>query len=1109
MSFWTLIIRSLVFHARSHVGTLLGVAVGSAILTGALLVGDSVRGSLRALALERLGRTQVALAGGDRFFRAALAQDLAVGQEDVFVPLVQLDATAATPDDSGRANRVQLLGIDERFWRLGSTTPGFPSPGEDEVLLNSRLMRQLGVRPGDVVIVRASRPSGLSRETPLSPQEDAALTLRLTVAGQVPAETLGSFGLRPSQLPPFNAFVHLGTLQKRLELSGRANVLLGAGDELTAESANAALAEAWQLPDAELELRILPDRDVVELSTSRVFLEPAVARAGAGLTPDARPILTYFVNALRHADRSTPYSMVSAADLEFMPADLGDEEIVLNQWLADDLQAGPGDAVDLEFYALSTARRLEERSARFQVRAVAPLEGAAADRELMPRFPGIEQADSTRDWDPTLPVSMAAIRPKDEQYWEDYKGTPKAFVSLAAGQMLWTNRFGDLTAVRYPVGARAAAAGRDRLAEELRAALHPVQFGLQFEPTREQALASAQQSQDFGGLFIGFSFFLIAAALLLVALLFQFGVERRAEETGTLLALGFSPGQVRRLLLGEGAGLALTGSVLGMLVGAFYARAMIHGLATLWRDAVGTSALVYHGSGTTLAMGSMGGAVIALLTIGMALRKQSRLPARVLLAGQGFQASVRDAASESRGQRWRSLVAVGCLALGLALVMQALARGDMASAGTFFGAGGLALAGGLAGAAWYLTRMNGPASVRQLSVASLGIRNAGRRRGRSLSVLGLLATGCFLVSAIGVFRLDAVRDAEERSSGTGGFALMGEATFPVVQDLNSQDGWDFFALDPEDLTGVAFVPLRVRDGDEASCLNLNRAHHPRLLGVDAGQLAERGAFTFAKVGSGFDPESGWHLLETRERAADGRSIIPAVGDLNSILWAMGRKVGDVLDYQDERGRRFQVRIVGAVANSILQGNLLIDEAAFLERYPSEPGFRMFLVDAPAEDASEVAGTLTRGLREAGVEFTSTADRLNAFNAVQNTYLGTFQLLGGLGLILGSFGLGVVVLRNVLERRGELALLLAVGFRRSAIGRMVIAEHAGLLVGGLVLGVGAAVVAVLPNVLSPTANVPYLNLTLTLAAVLLSGLLWTWLATGAALRGRLLDGLRNE
>jgi ABC-type antimicrobial peptide transport system permease subunit len=141
--------------------------------------------------------------------------------------------------------------------------------------------------------------------------------------------------------------------------------------------------------------------------------------------------------------------------------------------------------------------------------------------------------------------------------------------------------------------------------------------------------------------------------------------------------------------------------------------------------------------------------------------------------------------------------------------------------------------------------------------------------------------------------------------------------------------------------------------------------------------------------------------------------------------------------------------------------------------------------------------------------TPAADRLNAFNAVQNTYLGTFQVLGGLGLLLGSAGLGIVVLRNVLERRGELALLIAVGFRRRGLQRLVLGEHAALLALGLGIGLAAAAVAVLPALLSPGTHLPYGSLALTLGAVLVNGLSWTWMATRVALRGRLLDALRNE
>jgi putative ABC transport system permease protein len=365
-----------------------------------------------------------------------------------------------------------------------------------------------------------------------------------------------------------------------------------------------------------------------------------------------------------------------------------------------------------------------------------------------------------------------------------------------------------------------------------------------------------------------------------------------------------------------------------------------------------------------------------------------------------------------------------------------------------------------------------------------------------------------LIASIGVFRLESSDAIRRRSSGTGGFALIGESTIPIVHDLNAREGRDFFGLDDKDLDGVRVVPVRVRDGEDASCLNLNRAQVPRLLGVRPEMLAERHAFTFVQATKGTDPQQGWQLL--KQRLPDG--AVPAVGDAASIQWALGKKIGDTLPYTDERGRHFRLRLVGAVANSILQGSLIIAEDPFLERFPSESGYRLFLVDVqPHQPArmEQVAASLSRAAQDYGMELTQAARRLAAFNAVQNTYLNTFQVLGGLGLLLGSVGLGVVVLRNVLERRGELALLLAVGFRARALRWLVLSEHGGLLLLGLVIGILSALVAVLPTVLSPASQLPVRSLTGTLGAVFVSGALWTWLATHLALRGKLLDALRDE
>jgi hypothetical protein len=150
-----------------------------------------------------------------------------------------------------------------------------------------------------------------------------------------------------------------------------------------------------------------------------------------------------------------------------------------------------------------------------------------ADRTLMPDFPGIENAEKASDWDAGFPL-VHKIRPQDEEYWKNYRGTPKAFVSLAAGQKLWGNRFGDLTAIRFPVPASVEPGKfRDMLETNLVRALNPADFGLRFEAVRAQAMNGAEQSQDFGQLFLGFSIFLVVAALLLMALLFQFGLEQR------------------------------------------------------------------------------------------------------------------------------------------------------------------------------------------------------------------------------------------------------------------------------------------------------------------------------------------------------------------------------------------------------------------------------------------------------------------------------------------------------------------------------------------------------------------------------------------------------
>jgi putative ABC transport system permease protein len=1111
MSLWRkLIFRSLQYHARSHLGSLLGVIVASAVLVGALTVGDCVRETLRQLALDRIGRATFALAAQDRFFRAALADDLRPGiSNGLAAAVLQLPATAANNDGSARANHVQVLGVDARFWSLAQTPPPFAGNAPGGVVLNQPLARQLGAKIGDSILLHVQKPSSLSLDAPISPQEEVQTGFRLPVAAIVSDAEFGRFGLQANQIAPYNAFVPLGFLQTTVAVEGKANLLLVGGSQDAADLSKL-LRDHWTLADADLQTRQVPGG--LEIGSERVFLDPPVVEAAASLGPPPGPELlsTYFVNAIRSGQKSTPYSMVTAAGAPLVPADMGDGEIIANQWLAEDLQVKPGDEIDLTYLVPGTARRLEQRQDRFRLRAVVPMEGATADRTLMPDFPGIAKAEKTENWDAGFPIDLTKIRPKDEAYWLKYRGTPKAFVTLKAGRRMWGNRFGDLTAVRFAADKTAA----PTIERALITRLDPASIGLFFQPVRQQALAASGQSEDFGGLFIGFSFFLIAAALILLALLFQLGLEKRATEIGILLALGWRPRQVRRCLLAEGAAIAVLGGLAGTAAGLIYARAILYGLSTLWRAAVNTSALRFYVTPTTLLTGSACGVVVSTIVIWLAVRGQTRRPARELLE-QGNEMESQAGSSKPR-RRFAGVIAIVSALGALAMIGSAFGKHDSSAVEAFFSGSALLLVAGISAAAVWFRSLARQKASQPLTLTSLGVRTSARQPKRSLAVVALLASGIFLIVAVQANKLDANQDSRQRSSGTGGFALIGESALPVTQNLNSKEGRAFFGLDVARFRGVEFVPMRVREGDDASCLNLNRAQAPRLLGVDPQLLQSRGAFTFAQLIDKTYASKPWLLLSGAGPAASAAGQespppdeIPAIGDEASITWALGKKIGDTVEYTDERGKKFKVRLVGALANSILQGSLIIDEAQFIRRFPGASGYRMFLIDSPSNDSGAVAAALGRGLQDRGLEISRATDRLNALNAVQNTYLDTFEVLGGLGLLLGSAGLGVVVLRNVLERRGELAVLQAVGFRPRALRWLIVSEHGALECLGLALGVGAALVAVLPSLFSSSAQISYASLAVTLGLVFLSGILWTWVAARVALRGELLQALRND
>lgn len=1065
MSLFSFILASARHYWRGHLGLLLGAFLASAILSGSLLVGDSVRASLRRVAEFRLGRVQTGLLGGDRWFTETLAREAGA------TPLILALGSAAAGDV--RVNGAQVLGVESGFWRLGPSGRG-PELASGQIGLSESLARKLGAKTGDSVLVRLERPSAISRDAPLSGSTHEEVTLRREVGAIVSAEDFGTFQAVASQIAPDTAFVPLADLQMQIEMEGRVNALLSAAPDAAALAAKLETGKTL----ADLSLKLAPiDRPTPawELSTDRVFLDEAVAQDLLSARPGAYGVLTYLVNGVKSAKGTTPYSMITAVDAAAAGLPGEGQGMLISGWLAEDQKLQVGDEVEIRYYVVGNGRELREQTAKFPVRGILPMDHAAVTPAWTPPFPGVSDVDNCRDWDPGFPMDNKAIRDQDEKYWDDYKGTPKGFIALADGQRLWGNRFGRLTAVRFAAPGADAAVLAKEIADRLRLAdlgLVPRDFG-------GEAGAAARGSVDFGGLFIGLSLFLIAAALVFAALLFLFTLERRAAQVGLLLATGWTPRQVRRSLLGEAGVIAIVGAVLGVFGGEFYTRLALQGLSGVWSGAAQGLPLIYAGSVATQAGAGAGAVLVLLFVLGWSSRRMFGKPARELLSGQ-------DPAAATGGTvtGWRRFMPVIWLLGAIALLTGGAGAGSAeAVAGLFFGGGFLLLMAGLSLARQWLRRPRGLA----VSLPQIGLRNLARRPSRSLAVMGMMAGGIFLVTAVNAFRLGA-GDTLAKTSGTGGFTLVGESALPVYEDLNSAAGRDAFGLDEDILQDVRIVPFRVRPGDDASCLNLNRAQKPVLAGVDPALL--NGRFRFAA--------GDWQITGDQ-----------AVADQATALWGLGLGRGDFLEYQDGAGRSLRVELSGLLAGSVLQGKMIISEAAFLHAYPDTAGYRFFLIDSPLDKVPEVAAHLTRQLEKRGLALEPARQRLETYLSVQNTYIGIFTVLGGLGVLLGTAGLGILVSRHVLERRGELGLMQAVGFLPGALRRLVLGEHLVLLVAGLLLGVVSALLAVWPALRQGGGDLPLGFLGLLLAAVFVFGVAVCAAAVQTAIRGRLIEAIRRE
>jgi ABC-type lipoprotein release transport system permease subunit len=1035
-----LILRSLHYFRAAHSALLTGMILVTAVLTGALILGDSVRDSLHDLSHRRRGPAPgyETLITAPHFFSETLApraQEVS-GRQYVAGLALRGRARGERSELSGGAQLVAL--------------PDAAKPPRHFALITRVLAESLNARVGDALLITLPASTG-TPDAILAHRDRASLgSLRVTVDRIIDENTttqpdafLAWFDLHPSQRVPATIWLNLVDLQEALLAEippanriprSPANILLVKGP---AGAGNLEFPPRQALNLEDLALAITPGPDAAVLRSGNIYIPPALAQALHPYKTIGQEVYTLLLDRVSVEDSKVPALNYVVATGITGKGDWGlkDDETAVNQWTADQLQLKVGDVLQVSPYRLEGDSVSAAGPTKFKLARIVPMTGLGADATLTPTFHGLTDAASVAKWNPPagFPFDAARVTAADEAYWEEHKAAPKVFFNLITAQRLVKpeteltaggDSAGELTSLRLPLRE-----GPD-FERDFLATLPPGIGGFMHRPFVPDAPANT----DFASLFLGLSGFLLMAALLLVVLLFRLAVEQRGRQMGLLGALGFSPIRIGRFILAEGAIIALAGAVLGIPAAVAYTNLLVKGLGTWWIGATGTQVIGLHVHGSTLALGGGVSFLAAMLALAWTARRLSR---RMPLAQlDGVQPAAAFAGVTGRRGVKIARASMALVGLAMALVPLLLSGVSLLSAPLGFLLTGFLL---LVLAISILALM--PTAARRVRHTLLTVAAAGafRQRTRAVLCVALMAAASFLLTSVTAFESTATTPTKPPSP-TGGYQLVVTTQIPLPADLQTAAGRKLLGVPEDPILGTAtFTSLLVQPGDDISCLNMTRPTSATLVGAPA-EVVSRFAM-------------GRHV-------EDPENAIPAAVDGQTAEYILHAGLGARLPALSVNR---PIIITSLLRDSIFQSYALIPEADFRRAFPGSTRPSLILVDCPPASAAELQALLRRHLDDFGATVETTTQRLAMYHTVADSYIAAFQFLGALALLVGAMGLVVVLVRNIIQRRSELALMQALGFSRPRITLMLIIEHGTLLVLGLALGVVTALVATLPQI----------------------------------------------
>ncbi|MBP1674636.1 MAG: hypothetical protein H6Q24_774 [Bacteroidetes bacterium] len=1054
---------SLSYNLKGAVYQIIIIILLTAVITGSLMTGKSVRNSLRRTSFEKLGNTGILISSGIRYFDPSLVTRMSAETGIKCSGVLELDGYCQNFETQQYAPQVKIFAIDDNFFPFHDNEN--VKIGKGEVAVNERLASTLSLKEGDELIIRFNSITDIPADAPFSPGNESNPSVVFKTGRILNSGNSGNFSLGISQLTPLNIFINRSDLTdsggnipeiNRLLFDNRMNISI---DEIYSS-----FRDVMKPEDTGLSLRLIPATGGYEIISDRIFLDQSQVDEISRLPLSSLPGITYLANSIVNGSRSAPYSFISALDPSLYSGIPEGKGIIVNEWLADDLDAKEGDTLTVRWYSPDPRNRLMEEKMDFIVSNVVRMQGIWSDSLLMPEFPGIAGSESCTDWDAGVEIDMDLIRRKDEDYWNRYAGTPKAFISYEKGKELWAGNFGPATLIRFKEDI-----SENTIRENLAGLIDPYKSGFTISDLPLESVKAASQSVDFSTLFLGLGFFIILSAFILLILVVSTYYESKKDQVMTLYSIGFSNRAIEKQLFLESGLTAVTGAVLGAFTGSLFNMILIKALNSVWQGAVQTNTLVSGFDPFSLLIGFV--VTIAVILLILKLRSSGFLKH---LSRPETGKTIKPSAKKS------SIAAVIIIALTIITVALSFILPDHVTLLSFLG-GVMAFASLiLLIRHYYLGKQkSGIYSFRNKNQISDSYYSF--NPSQAIAPVLFLAAGLFAVIITGVNRMNISNNMLKPSGGTGGYLLWGESSVPVRGNLTSDAGRRDYGLDEQELKELSVLQARKTSGNDASCLNLNHITSPPLLGIDPSEFIRKGSFSFAVTMKGFEGSNPWETLDYHP--ANG--TVYGIADQTVLQYGLKIKPGDTLKIRTESGQVLNVIISAGLKSSVFQGYVIIGSENFSRYFPSVAGSQIFLADGRPELSELYKNILTERLSDLGVHFEPAGERLASFFVVTNTYLSVFTILGGIGMILGVAGLGFILIRNFNQRKRDFGLMMAAGYSVKSIRRIVFGEHAGILLAGIFTGIISSLIATRPSIMNDS-EIPWKTLAVMVVLVLITG-----------------------